>query len=61
MFLSIYIFYFHFSVTSMKHKKNSVRMPKKVRQYSDEYLLFGFIPATHDERLPSSVVPPMFD
>ena len=25
---------------------------KKVRQYSDEYFLFGVIPATHDERFP---------
>ena len=25
---------------------------KQVCQYSDEHLLFGFIPATHDERLP---------
>ena len=33
------------------HKMNS-RTPEKVRQYSDEYLLFGFIPATHDEMLP---------
>ena len=25
---------------------------KKVRQYSEEYLKFGFIPAIHDERSP---------
>ena len=25
---------------------------KKVRQYSNEFLKFGFIPATHDERAP---------
>ncbi|XP_042205956.1 SCAN domain-containing protein 3-like, partial [Homarus americanus] len=39
-------------VTPMMHKMNSVHAKEKVRQYSDEYLLFGFIPATHDERLP---------
>ena len=35
----------------MMHKMNRV-YANKVRQYSDEYLLFGFIPATHDESLP---------
>ncbi|KAG7162388.1 SCAN domain-containing protein 3-like 9, partial [Homarus americanus] len=44
--------YFSQDVTPMMHKMNSVHAKKKVRQYSDECLLFGFIPATHDERLP---------
>lgn len=32
--------------------KMSTGTKKKVRQYSDEYLKFGFIPANHDERSP---------
>lgn len=31
---------------------SSAPKKKKVRQYSDEYLKFGFIPAVHEERLP---------
>src|SRR6187551_302249 len=35
---------------------NSAPKKKKVRQYSDEYLKFGFIPAVHDERLPFCIL-----
>ena len=31
--------------------KMSIACKKKVRQYSEEYLKFYFIPAVHDERL----------
>ncbi|GFW35543.1 hypothetical protein TNCV_2461851 [Trichonephila clavipes] len=39
-----------FSLTA--HSKKGIASKKKTRQYSEEYLKFGFIPAVQDERIP---------
>ncbi|XP_066227828.1 zinc finger protein 525-like [Saccopteryx leptura] len=40
------------NLVSLAHSKMSGASKKKTRQYSEEYLKFGFIPTVHDERIP---------